>query len=83
MLGTSGKEGERQKKVSFLKLFSFADGLDMVLMAAGTIAAFGNGLSQPFMTVIFGQLINSIGADMYSKSVLHEVGKVKVLPPRA
>lgn len=80
MAGESGGEirGRAKGNVSFFKLFSFADWLDIVLMTAGSIGAVGNGLSQPFMTVIFGQLINAIGAYIHSKSVLHEVGKVKI-----
>lgn len=49
------------QKVSFFKLFSFADKTDVVLMTVGTIAAMGNGLTQPLMTLIFGQLINAFG----------------------
>ncbi|KAF3456694.1 hypothetical protein FNV43_RR01348 [Rhamnella rubrinervis] len=52
---------EQQQKVSFFKLFMFADKLDVVLMIVGTLGAAGNGASQPLMVVIFGQLINSFG----------------------
>lgn len=71
-----GAKGYSNDKVPFFKLFAFADGLDTLLMAAGALGAVGNGFSQPYMTVIFGQLINSISHFMYSKSVLHEVGQV-------
>lgn len=72
----TGAKGYSNDKVPFFKLFAFADGLDTLLMAAGALGAVGNGFSQPYMTVIFGQLINSISDFMYSKSVLHEVGQV-------
>lgn len=53
------KEKEKQQYVSFYKLFSFADGLDVAMMLIGTIGAAISGLSQPFMAIVFGQLINS------------------------
>lgn len=68
-------KGDDQQKVSFFKLFSFADRFDVVLMVVGTIAAMGNGVSQPLMTLIFGQLINSFGSSNKS-NVIDEVSKV-------
>ena len=62
-------------KVSFLKLFTFADRLDMILMVVGTISAAANGVSQPLMTVIFGNLINSFGSSDPSHAI-QEVSKV-------
>lgn len=58
-----------KRKVSFLKLFSFADRLDVVLIVVGTISAMANGISQPLMTVIFGKLINSFGGSDPSDTV--------------
>ncbi|OVA18948.1 ABC transporter [Macleaya cordata] len=72
-----GEDGEAVQKVSFYKLFTFADRLDVILMSIGTICAIGNGLAQPLMTLIFGQLINSFGASDRSH-VVHEVSKVVV-----
>ncbi|EOA15909.1 hypothetical protein CARUB_v10004001mg [Capsella rubella] len=65
------------QKVSYFKLFSFADKTDLVLMAVGTIAAMCNGLTQPFMTLIFGQLINAFGTTDPDHMV-REVWKVAV-----
>lgn len=66
------------QKVPFYKLFSFADRLDVLLIIVGSISAVGNGLAQPIMTLIFGQLINSFaGTDQ--KHVVHEVSKVLFL----
>ncbi|WCJ27336.1 ABC transporter B family member 9 [Euphorbia peplus] len=63
---SSKKEGRVQnvkvQKVSHYKLFSFADKLDVVLMIVGTVSAIGNGLSQPLMALIFGQLVNSFAS---------------------
>ncbi|KAK4802353.1 hypothetical protein SAY86_000556 [Trapa natans] len=71
---------EKQKalnKVSFFKLFSFADCLDVVLMTVGTVAAVGNGLSQPISTLIFGNMINSFGSSEQAE-VLKEVTKIAI-----
>ncbi|XXG82231.1 hypothetical protein AAC387_Pa10g0220 [Persea americana] len=70
-----GGHSRREEKVPFYKLFSFADGWDIVMMISGTLAAIGTGLSMPLMTVIFGQLINSF-AGSNSNSIVHEVTKV-------
>ncbi|KAL6615850.1 hypothetical protein ACP70R_038120 [Stipagrostis hirtigluma subsp. patula] len=53
--------GDAGKKVSFAALFRYADGTDVLLMLVGTVAAVANGVSQPLMTVIFGQVINAFG----------------------
>lgn len=71
----SKKKKNEEQKVPFYKLFTFADQLDMCLMIGGTLGAIGNGLAQPMMTVIFGQLINSFGTTDPSHAV-HEVSKV-------
>lgn len=69
------RNGADDQKVQFYKLFSFADRLDVVLMIVGTIGAIANGLAQPLMTLIFGQLINSFGSSDQS-NVVHDVSKV-------
>ncbi|KAG8077649.1 hypothetical protein GUJ93_ZPchr0007g4641 [Zizania palustris] len=48
-------------KVSFTGLFRYADGMDLLLMVVGTVSALANGVSQPLMTVVFGQVINAFG----------------------
>lgn len=67
--------GNDNQKVAFYKLFAFADKQDAVLMIVGTISAIGSGLAHPFMTLIFGHLINSFGSSDRSH-VVHEVSKV-------
>lgn len=73
---SSEKKGDQ--KVSFFKLFSFADRFDVALIVVGTISAMANGMTQPLMTLIFGQLINSFGGASQS-DVVHEVSQV-ILP---
>lgn len=62
----------KDEKVSFYKLFSFADKNDIVLMTVGTISAVANGLTQPLLILLFGQLINAFG----SSEIFTEVSKV-------
>ncbi|XP_077250942.1 ABC transporter B family member 9-like [Tasmannia lanceolata] len=69
------KDSSGDEKVPFYKLFSFADPLDVSLMAVGTLAAAANGISMPLMTVIFGQLINAFGSSDMNQ-VVHEVSMV-------
>ncbi|KAG2693170.1 hypothetical protein I3760_08G084700 [Carya illinoinensis] len=54
-------EDQNSKTVSFLKLFSFADSTDIFLMIAGTMGAIGNGLGLPLASVLFGEMVNSLG----------------------
>ncbi|CAA7026287.1 unnamed protein product [Microthlaspi erraticum] len=63
--------------VKLYKLFKFADRYDIVLMAVGTISAVANGLSQSFMTLVFGDIVNIL-ASSYPSHMVEEVSKVGV-----
>lgn len=76
-INNNKNDGNDNQKVPFYKLFAFADKQDAVLMIVGTISAIGSGLAHPFMTLIFGHLINSFGSSDRSH-VVHEVSKVAV-----
>ncbi|XP_077218913.1 ABC transporter B family member 11-like [Tasmannia lanceolata] len=76
--GKSKGEEESNNSVPFYKLFSFADSTDVVLMIVGTIGATANGIAMPFMTILFGQLINSFGETVDINNVVHEVSKVSL-----
>ncbi|OVA16636.1 ABC transporter [Macleaya cordata] len=88
MDSSSGKTADRQDSekskgedeivnvVPFFKLFSFADSKDTVLMIVGTVAAFGNGMTMPLMTILIGDLVNSFGQTAGNKDVLKQVSKV-------
>ena len=69
---------EVDNTVPFYKLFSFADSLDHLLMFVGTIAAVGNGISMPLMTLIFGLVIDAFGRTTDTQEVVHEVSKVLI-----
>ena len=68
---------EKGKSVPFLKLFSFADSYDYVLMLVGIIGSMGNGIGMPLMTVIFGQVINTFGSSPDTHDIVSKVSKVK------
>ena len=85
--GEEKKEGEKKgngagdagdKRVSFTGLFRYADGTDILLMLLGTVGALANGVTQPVMTVIFGQVINAFGGSVATGDVLHRVNKVSL-----
>lgn len=73
--GEEKKEGGHGKRVSFTGMFRYADRTDQLLMLVGTLAALANGVSQPLMTVIFGDMIDAFGGAT-SDNVLHRVNKV-------
>ena len=73
------KGDEETKTVPFIKLFSFADSTDILLMILGTIGALGNGISFPIMSILFGDLTNSFGQNQNSKEVVDLISKVNII----
>ncbi|XP_044977654.1 ABC transporter B family member 4-like isoform X1 [Hordeum vulgare subsp. vulgare] len=57
-------------------MFAFADRTDAALMAVGAATAVANGMAQPLMTFIFGDVIDAFGSAASSRDVLHRVTKV-------
>ncbi|XLR67787.1 hypothetical protein S83_018459 [Arachis hypogaea] len=49
----------RQFHTSGCSRLHFAESTDILLMIVGTIAAIGNGMGMPLMTLIFGQMATS------------------------
>lgn len=72
------KEDQNTKTVPFLKLFSFADSKDVILMIVGTIGGVANGLGLPLMTIFFGEMINVLGSNQNGQDVVRVVSKVKL-----
>ncbi|KAK2427758.1 ABC transporter B family member [Trifolium repens] len=69
-------ERKKERKVPMLKLFSFADSYDYVLMFIGSIGACIHGASVPIFFIFFGKLINVIGlAYLFPKEASHQVAK--------
>nr|XP_031359707.1 ATP-binding cassette sub-family B member 5 [Lonchura striata domestica] len=55
------KEDKKPEKqmVGILELFRYADGVDILLMIVGLVAAAANGTGMPLMIIIFGEMTNS------------------------
>ncbi|KZV37277.1 ABC transporter B family member 2-like [Dorcoceras hygrometricum] len=71
-----GSERKKKQRVSFLKLFAFADGYDYLLMFVGSIGACVHGASVPIFFIFFGKMINIIGlAYLFPREASHQVGK--------
>jgi hypothetical protein len=59
-------------------MFAFADRTDAALMAVGAASAVANGMAQPLMTFIFGDVIDAFGSAADSPDeVLRKVTKVR------
>ncbi|KAL1312835.1 hypothetical protein HN51_039417 [Arachis hypogaea] len=74
---TSSSENQKET-VPYFKLFSFADSTDILLMIVGTIAAIGNGMGMPLMTLIFGQMANVFADNLYSEDIVNQVSKISL-----
>lgn len=70
------KKTEIPKVVPFYKLFSFADSTDVILMIIGTIAATGNGISFPLLSILFGDLTDAFGRNQNNDEAVEKVSKV-------
>ncbi|KAL6614679.1 hypothetical protein ACP70R_036949 [Stipagrostis hirtigluma subsp. patula] len=79
--GGDDQNGEKEeaaadaKKVPLLGLFRYADRLDVLLMVVGTVGAVANGVSEPLVTILFGNVIDSFG-DSTTETILRSVRKV-------
>ncbi|XP_008629567.2 PREDICTED: ATP-binding cassette sub-family B member 5 isoform X1 [Corvus brachyrhynchos] len=54
-----GDEKTEKQMVGILELFCYADGVDILLMVVGLVAAAANGTGMPLMIIIFGEMTNS------------------------
>lgn len=65
-------------RVPFHKLFAFADSTDVALMLLGALGAVANGAAMPFMTVLFGNLIDAFGGALSIHDVVNRVSMVSL-----
>ncbi|KAI5056796.1 hypothetical protein GOP47_0028614 [Adiantum capillus-veneris] len=66
------------RSVPFLKLFSFASPLDVVLMLIGSVGGAVNGVSMPLIALLFGQLIDAFGKNNNTGDTLDAVTQVSL-----
>ncbi|KAH0742347.1 hypothetical protein KY290_035390 [Solanum tuberosum] len=74
----NGEEESKKihQKVSLLKLFSFADSYDYLLMFLGSIGACLHGASVPVFFIFFGKMINIAGlAYLFPAQTSHKIAK--------
>ncbi|XP_059667590.1 ABC transporter B family member 1-like [Cornus florida] len=62
--GDGEKPGSTPPSVGFFELFRFADKLDYILMAIGSVGAFVHGCSLPLFLRFFADLVNSFGSNI-------------------
>ncbi|TVU14182.1 hypothetical protein EJB05_37631 [Eragrostis curvula] len=55
-----------EQSVAFHELFSFADPLDWLLMAAGSAGAVVHGAAMPVFFLLFGELVNGFGKNQHN-----------------
>ncbi|KAG8045283.1 hypothetical protein GUJ93_ZPchr0008g13183 [Zizania palustris] len=75
---TGEPPGSTAARVPFHKLFAFADKTDAALMMLGTVGAVANGAALPFMTVLFGNLIDAFGGALSIHDVVNRVSMVSL-----
>ena len=75
--GDGEEESGGHEKVSFMGLFQYADGKDVLLMLVGTLASLTNGASQPLMILFFGDALDAFGGAT-NGNVLQRVNKVSL-----
>ena len=75
MASASGEE-KAAGRVALHRLFAFADTTDAALMAVGAVAAVANGMAQPLMTFILGDVIDAFGSGT-TDGVVHRVVQVR------
>lgn len=70
--------GGSMSRVPFHRLFAFADRTDAALMVLGALGAVANGAAMPFMTVLFGNLIDAFGGALSIHQVVNRVSMVSL-----
>ncbi|KAL6850411.1 hypothetical protein ACP4OV_021038 [Aristida adscensionis] len=70
--------GGAMPRVPFHRLFAFADSTDAALMVLGALGAVANGAAMPFMTVLFGNLIDAFGGALSVHQVVNRVSMVSL-----
>ncbi|KAJ3281509.1 (ABC) transporter, partial [Blyttiomyces sp. JEL0837] len=58
----------KEKPMTYWKLYRFADSFDRMLILSGTFAALVVGVSQPIMTIFFGNIMQALITYPYTKN---------------
>ncbi|KAG0304859.1 Multidrug resistance protein 1 [Dissophora globulifera] len=54
------KKAEDEPKVSYLQLYRFASPFDWLCVAIGTLCSFANGVGQPLIALLIGDVVNNL-----------------------
>lgn len=65
-------KGGPAKSVSFRRLFTYADKLDVICIVVGTLGAVAMGAAMPLLTLLFGRLINAFGNNSSDPNELYK-----------
>ncbi|KAG9455356.1 hypothetical protein H6P81_008260 [Aristolochia fimbriata] len=68
-----------EKLVSLFRLFSYADTLDWILMALGTVGAIVHGMAQPVGYLLLGRALDAFGSNIHDNTAMVSALK-KVIP---
>ncbi|XP_067865081.1 ATP-dependent translocase ABCB1-like isoform X3 [Heterodontus francisci] len=63
------KKVEEVQSVSSLQMFRFADGVDILLMVVGIIAAVAHGMCLPLLSIVFGDMTNGFICQAQSANI--------------
>lgn len=76
---TTAMEAEKKdQSLPFFQLFSYADRLDWLLMAGGSLGAVIHGSAMPVFFLLFGNLVNGFGKNQHDlHKMIEEVSKVQ------
>ncbi|XP_053323160.1 ATP-binding cassette sub-family B member 5 [Spea bombifrons] len=69
----------KMKTVGPINIFRYSDGLDVFLMIVGFFGSLGNGLAQPLLNILFGEMTDSILCHNSSLQNTTECAKFKPL----
>lgn len=77
--GCEAVKKRAEQSVAFHQLFSFADPLDWLLMAAGSAGAVVHGAAMPVFFLLFGELVNGFGKNQHHlRRMTDEVSKARI-----
>ncbi|XP_066441409.1 ATP-binding cassette sub-family B member 5-like isoform X1 [Eleutherodactylus coqui] len=74
------KKKEKPKTVGSIEIFRYATRLDIFLMITGFLGAVGNGISQPLLMVVLGEMTDSFVCHDSGNQSKPECEKFKPLP---
>jgi ATP-binding cassette, subfamily B (MDR/TAP), member 1 len=78
--GCEAVKKRSEQSVAFHELFSFADPLDWLLMAAGSAGAVVHGAAMPVFFLLFGELVNGFGKNQHNlRRMTDEVSRVRCI----